>query len=166
MSKKSKGGLNGLIQGLGDLVKNLGELAEKGESLSRTGDLRFGDKDKGIKGIYGFSVKVGGVGGEEVKVEPFGNVRRDEETGETVVQEMREPVVDIFEEDDHTLIVAEMPGIRKADVRLDVKDDLLTVHAEHGDKKYHKEILLPKSYPRENMIVSCNNGIVEIKCAQ
>jgi HSP20 family protein len=166
MSKKTAGSFDGILKGLGDLVKNLGELAEKGERLSKTGEFRGLGGEKNLKGVYGFSVKVGGLGGEEVKVEPFGNLRRDEESGETVVQEVREPVVDIFEEDDHTLIVAEMPGIRKSDVRLDVKDDLLTVHAEHGDKKYRKEILLPKSYPSEKMVVSCNNGIVKIKCAQ
>jgi HSP20 family protein len=166
MSKKTVGSFDGILKGLGDLVKNLGELAEKGERLSKTGEFRGLGGEKNLKGVYGFSVKVGGLGGEEVKVEPFGNLRRDEESGETVVQEVREPVVDIFEEDDHTLIVAEMPGIRKSDVRLDVKDDLLTVHAEHGDKKYRKEILLPKSYPSEKMVVSCNNGIVKIKCAQ
>ena len=71
-----------------------------------------------VKGVYGFSVKVGlgDKGDKEVKVEPFGNVRRDDKTGETVVQEIREPVVDVFEEKDHTLVVAEMPGVSTKDV--------------------------------------------------
>ena len=106
-----------------------------------------------LKGVYGFSVKVGlgDKGDKEVKVEPFGNVRRDEKSGETVVQEIREPVVDVFEEKDHTLVVAEMPGVSTKDVKLTVKDDLLTIYAEKRDKKYRKEILLPRSYPREKM---------------
>jgi HSP20 family protein len=99
-------------------------------------------------------------------VEPFGNVHRDEKTGETVVQEIREPVVDLFEEKDHLLIVAEMPGISVKDVRLEVRDDLLTITAKKKDKKYRKEILLPQSYPREKMKLSCNNGILEIKCTR
>jgi HSP20 family protein len=121
-----------------------------------------------VKGVYGFSVKVGlgDKGAQEVKVEPFGNVRRDERSGETVVQEIREPVVDVFEEKDHTLVVAEMPGISTKDVKLTVKDDLLTIYAEKKDKKYRKEVLLPRSYPREKMKVSCNNGILEIKCVR
>ncbi len=99
-------------------------------------------------------------------MEPFGNVRRDEKSGETVVQEIREPVVDVFEEKDHTLVVAEMPGISTKDVTLTVKDDLLTIYAEKRDKKYRKEILLPRSYPREKMKMTCNNGILEIKCVR
>ncbi|RJR36942.1 MAG: response regulator [Deltaproteobacteria bacterium] len=133
-----------------------------GAAMSKMG--KFGEfQQRDVKGVYGFSVKVG-LGDKEVKVEPFGNIRRQEETGETVVQEIREPVVDVFEEKDHTLVVAEMPGISVKDVRLEVKDDLLTIHAEKGDKKYRKEILLLRSYPRNKMKMACNNGILEIKC--
>ena len=63
-------GLGGILKGLGDLVEKLGELAEKGETLSRTGEFGTG---KGLKGVYGFSVKVV-PGGEGLKVEPFGNI--------------------------------------------------------------------------------------------
>lgn len=158
-----KGSFEGLFGGFADLVDKLSELAEKGEQLSRTGDIQWKGGEKGLKGVYGFSVKVG-LGDKGVKVEPFGNIRKDEESGQTIVQEVREPVVDVFEEGDHTLVVAEMPGISTEDLQLDIKDDLLTIYAEKGDIKYRKEVLLPKSYPRDKMSVSCNNGILEIKC--
>ena len=163
--KKSGGGFGGILGGFADLVDKLGELAEKGERLSRTGEIDFKQGGKDLKGVYGFSVKVG-LGGDEVKIEPFGNIRRDKESGEAVVQEIREPIADVFEEKDHTLVVVEMPGISEDDVQIDVKDDLLTLYAEHGEKKYRKEILMPKSYPKEKMHMSCNNGILEIMCAQ
>ena len=157
-------GFGGLFKGLADLVEKLGDLAEKGQELRKTGEIKGEGKD--IKGVYGFTVKVGlgDKGDKGIKVEPFGNIRRDAKSGETVVQEIREPVVDIFEEKDHTLVVAELPGVSVEDVRLEVKDDLLSLSAGKGDKKYRKEILLPHSYPREKMQVSCNNGILEIKC--
>lgn len=156
-------GLGGLLKGLGDLVEKLGELAEKGESLSRTGEVEFGDQQKGVKGFYGFSVKMG-LGDREMKVEPFGNIRKDESSGESVIHEVREPMVDVFEEADHTLVVAEMPGISAGDMHLEIRDDLLSIQADSGDKKYRKEVLLPRAYSREQMQVSCNNGILEIKC--
>ncbi|MBM4275940.1 MAG: Hsp20/alpha crystallin family protein [Deltaproteobacteria bacterium] len=163
--KKESGGeigFGGLFKGLADLIEKLGELAEKGEQLKKSGEFQHRD----VKGVYGFSVKMGlgEKGDHEVKVEPFGNVRRDEKSGETVVQEIREPVVDVFEEKDHTLVVAEMPGISTGDVHLEVKDDLLTIYAEKKDKKYRKEILLPRNYPLEKMKMSCNNGILKIRC--
>lgn len=158
-----QGGFDGILGGLTDLVEKLGELAEKGEQLSRTGEIEWKGKEDNLKGVFGFSVKVG-LGGEEVKVEPFGNIQKDEKTGQSVVREVCEPMVDVFEEKDYTLVVAEMPGIGPKDVHLHVKDDLLTIRAERGDKKYRKEVLLPRSYPREKMQVTCNNGILEITC--
>lgn len=161
--KKTQGGLEGFLGGLSDLVDKLSDLAEKGEKLSRTQEFAWQKDGKDFKGICGFSVRTV-LGGEEVKVEPFGNIRRDRQSGETVVQEVREPVVDVFEEEDHTLVVAEMPGIGAEDVQLEVHDDVLTIEARSGDKKYRKEVLLPCSYPRDKMTVTCNNGIVEIRC--
>jgi HSP20 family protein len=157
------GGLGGILKGLGDLVEKLGELAETGQELSKTGEIHGPGKE--LKGIYGFSVKVG-LGDEGPRIEPFGNIRRDTKSGRTEVQEVREPMVDVFEEDDHVLVVAELPGIGKEDVRIDVKDDVLTIIAERGDKKYRKEVLLPRSISRQQMQVSCNNGVLEIKCAK
>ncbi len=164
-SKKSRPlrGIDGIFGGLGDIIEKLGELAEKGEQLSKSGEMNFNSGEKDLKGVYGFSFKMG-LGGDGVKVEPFGNIRKDKQTGEPMVQEIREPVVDIFEEDDHTLVVAELPGIRVEDVNIKVTDDLLSIYAEKGDKKYSKEVLLPRSYTREKMVVSCNNGMLEIKC--
>ena len=159
------GTLGGILKGLGGLVEKLGELAETGGELSKSGEIQGLGSDKAAKGVYGFTVKVG-LGGEGVKVEPFGNIRRDEESGRPVVQEVTEPAADVFEESDHTLVVAEMPGIGADDVHLDVTDDLLTITAERGKKKYRKEVLLPESFPREKMRVSCTNGVLEIRCGK
>ena len=158
-----KMGFGGILEGFTDLVEKLGELAEKGEQLSKNGEIKWKGKGEDLKGVMGFSVKMG-LGDEGVKVEPFGNIRKDVKTGEPVVQEIREPVVDIFEEEDHTLVLAEMPGISAEDVRIEVKDDLLSIYAEKREKKYSKEVLLPRNYPKEKMLISCNNGILEIKC--
>jgi HSP20 family protein len=158
------GGISGFLGGLTELVEKLGELADKGKELSGKGELSDLGPGNQLKGVYGFNVKVGLGDDKKVKVEPFGNIKRDTKTGETVVQEVREPMVDIFEEDDHTLIIAEMPGIASKDVELEVKDDVLTILAEKGDKKYRKEVLLPGSFSSEKMEFSCNNGMLEIKC--
>ncbi len=166
MEKKKSSGLGnieGIIGGLSDLIEKLGELAEKGEKLSKSGTVEWGSGGKERKGVFGFSIKTV-LGGDEVKVEPFGNIRRDEKSGEAVVEEVREPVVDVFEEEDHTLVVAEMPGVAAEDVKLEVKDDVLTIRAERGEMKYRKEVLLPHCYPRDKMEISCNNGILKIRC--
>jgi HSP20 family protein len=160
---QDSGSAGGILSGLAGLVERLNELAETGAELRRGGEIHAGRE--GLKGIYGFTFKVG-LGGQAPLVEPFGNIRADKTTGQAVVEEIREPVVDLFEEKDHLLIVAEMPGVGAGDVQLEVKDDVLTISAAKGDKKYRKELLLPGSFPREKMVLSCNNGVVEIKCVK
>jgi len=161
--KAHDSGAGGFLSGLAEVLDKLQELAETGHTLSRSGEFTSPSGGE-LKGMYGFNVRVG-LGGEEPKVEPFGNIKVDRNARQgVVVREVREPAVDVMEESDHVLIVAEMPGVGAADLKLEVHDDVLTIAAEGGDKKYRKEILLPKSCPRERMTVSCNNGIVRIRC--
>jgi HSP20 family protein len=159
--RRAESGLEGILKGLGGLVEKLSELAESGRELSKTGEIHA--SGKGLKGIYGFTVKVG-LGDEGLTLEPFGNIRRDVKSGLTEVREVREPIVDIYKEEDHVLVEAELPGIGKDDVRTEFKDDVLTISAERGDKKYRKEVLLPRKVAPEKMQISCHHGILEIKC--
>jgi HSP20 family protein len=157
-----EGGLGGILKGLGDLVEKLSDLEKRGE-ISRTETIHGTGEQ--LRGIYGFSVKVG-LGKEGPRIEPFGNIHRDADSGRTEVREVREPMVDVFEEEDHLLVLAEMPGIGKEDVQVEVKDDVLTIAAERGEKKYRKEVLLPYCTSKEKIQVSCNNGVLEIKCSK
>ncbi len=153
--------IEGIFSGLSEIIAKLGELAQTGEKLEKTGSFDSPGKGKDLKGVYGFSIKVG-AGGEGMKVEPFGNIRKDRKTGESVVQEVHEPITDIFEEEDHLLIVAEMPGIDTRDIHLDIQDDILTIRAESEDKRYMKEILLPADIDKDGISISSKNGIVKI----
>lgn len=157
------GNVEGILRGLGDLVEKLGELAEKGEELKRSGNFDIDAGGKSGKAVYGFSVKMGLGDDNEPRIEPFGNVRRDEQTGETTVQEVSEPLVDVIEEADHLLVLVEMPGVGDEDIRLDLTGDILTLNAAKGSKKYRKEIVLPREFAAEDMERSCRNGILEIK---
>ena len=156
-------GIGGFLSGLSGLLEKLGDLAEKGEALRESGEIR-GPGGK-VKGVYGFNIKVG-LGEEGLKVEPFGNVRKDEQTGRAIVDEVREPMVDVFDEQDHVLVVAEMPGVSEEDVRLELADDILTVAAEHGDMKYRREVLLPATFTEQHMSHRCRNGILEVRFAK
>jgi len=154
-----------ILSGLTDIAEKLTEISEKGETVSKKGEFTFPSKEGGVKGVYGFSLKTG-LGGKDdaIKVEPFGNIRKDKKTGEAVVQEIHEPLVDVFEDAAATTLIAEMPGVGPNDIRLDIRDDVLTIFAEKGEKKYRKEILLSHATTKEKTSVTCNNGIVTIRC--
>jgi HSP20 family protein len=77
--------LGGFLGGLTNLIEKLGELAETGKDLQ---ELKSFGQPGGIHGVYGFTIR-SGLGSEQggVKVEPFGNVRKDEQTGRATVRE-------------------------------------------------------------------------------
>ena len=72
-------------------------------------------------------------------------------------------MVDVFDEADHVLVVAEMPGRRRGRRAGRAERRHPHLSAEHGDQKYRKEVLLPAAFPAESMSRTCRNGIVEIK---
>jgi HSP20 family protein len=153
--------LGGIFEGLGGLLDVLGKLAEKGEELKKTGAVDIeGLAGKKGKMMYGFTINTLAKGGP--KVSSFGNIHRTPE-GKTVVEEEREPEVDIFDEKDHILLVVEMPGIEESDIKLDLKEDILDITAARGDRKYHKEVLLPSKVKAETLSSSYKNGVLEVK---
>ncbi len=165
MAEKTGISGGGFLEGITTLVTKLAELAEKGEQLQRSGE--FGASDKGLRGVYGFNVRLGGGAPGQPsgtpRVEPFGNIRQDRQTGKAVVHPIREPLVDVFDEGPDVLVVAELPGVDRKDITLELREDILTLHAEHGALKYHKEVLLPRRFTRRQMHTSCRNGVLEIR---
>lgn len=153
--------LGGMFRSLGgfmDLLSNLTNLAEEaGGELKRSGEI--GDDKKGVKAVYGFSVRMGG--GGLPQVEQFGNVKETERGA--VVEETREPMVDVFDEDDHLLVIAELPGVDADDIRFEVEGDVLTLSASRGERKYRKELLLPAPAGTKGASPSYRNGVFEIR---
>ena len=157
-------GLGGLLSGLGNLIDTASKLAEKGEEFSKSGEIDFSslDKIKGLKdlkGVYGVRVRTMADG--RPSVQPFGNIKRTPKG--PVVEEVREPIIDVFDEPEGINVVAEMPGIDEKDLHIEMKGDILTISAEGQNRKYQKEVLLSREATAEQMTWNYKNGILEIK---
>jgi len=154
--------LGGILGGFGGLIEKLGELAEAGEKLSQSGE--FKDASGKLRGVYGINVKtaLGDRGEQELKVEPFGNVR-PQSAGAPRGEDIREPLVDVHEEEDHVLVLAEIPGVSKESVKVNIANDRLNIFAQRGETKYQKEIVLPESFSEEKMTWECSNGILKVQ---
>jgi HSP20 family protein len=63
------------------------------------------------------------------------------------------PAVDMFEKDDTVVIKAELPGLDKKDVSLDLQNGVLTLK---GERKYENEVKEENYYRRE---MSCGKFI-------
>jgi HSP20 family protein len=55
-----------------------------------------------------------------------------------------------------------MPGVSQGDIKLDLKEDILDISVQSGDRKYHKEVLLPAKVKVENLTSFYTNGILEV----
>ena len=171
--------LGGLFKGIGKLVdiaadlsaksgsasggkESGGEVSAKGGPVSgwnKEGEIDLSHLKKGMKGVFGFSVK-NAIGGKPI-VESFGNIKKTPKGPK--VEEEREPIIDIFDEKEEIKVYAEMPGVSKEDIKLDLKEDILDISARSGDRKYHKEVLLPAKLKAENMTSAYTNGMLEVK---
>ncbi|NJK32193.1 MAG: Hsp20/alpha crystallin family protein [Deltaproteobacteria bacterium] len=154
---------NSFLDGLTKLLETVERLAEKGQELRESIDPN--DPARQPRVHYGFSIRTAGQRNGETsqfKVEPFGNLRRDKATGETVVDDTREPIVDVFNENGKVLVVAEMPGIDASHINLTLDKTTLTIQAINNDKKYRTQIELEHTVDISRKSITCNHGIIEI----
>jgi HSP20 family protein len=152
-------GFGGLFKGLAEFLDVLSDMAEKGEELrARAGEFEVEGLGKEAKGVYGFSVRMG-IGGTP-QVEHFGNIRTSEEG--PVVADVREPLVDVFDEEEEIVIAAELPGVGENEIGVEVEGDILSLETT-GERKYAKEILLAQRVDAEGMQKSYKNGILELR---
>lgn len=73
----------------------------------------------------------------------------------------QEPPVDIFDEETHLKVVAELPGIEEEDIEIDLHGARLVISADTPAHKYHKEIVLPCA-PEGKVERVYRNGILEL----
>jgi HSP20 family protein len=75
--------------------------------------------------------------------DPFFRIgRMDDDAG----MGMWNPTVDLYEKDDNFVIKAELPGVNKKDITIDLKDRVLTLS---GERSYDNEVKEENYYRRE-----------------
>ena len=148
----------GLFQGIGSVIDLVSKMAaEANGETKREGE--FTSPSGRVKAVYGFTVKTG-LGGKPT-VEPFGNVKKTPQG--PVVEQERQPLVDVFDETDHVSIIIELPGVEEKNISTQIKGDILTVSGDDGDRKYYKEVVLPKNIAAGSLKSKYKNGVLEIR---
>ena len=167
------GGRRGIDLGLGELFKGISSIIDLVVRMAEMADVSDVDVERHVEyrtlsqersahrpqGVYGFSVGRG-VGGMP-RVQPFGNIRRTE--GGPIIDEVREPLVDLFDEGEVILVVAEVPGAEEKDIRTEVKGDTLNLSTTTRGRRYTTEVQLPCPVDEGSEEFTYNNGILEIK---
>lgn len=108
---------------------------------------------------YGYSLTVGSDGKPVVK--EYGNVQ----PGLLQKSETREPFVDVIVDDKEKVlkIVAEMPGVEKKDIKIEVVGRSVNLDAENDEKKYHTKVPIKQKVDEDSVKATYSNGILEVK---
>lgn len=88
------------------------------------------------------------------------------------------PAVDIFEEDDRIVLTAELPGLRREDVRVDVEDRTMTISGERkleNDTRqenysriervygqFSRSFTLPQTVDAEKISAEMHEGVLRV----
>ena len=73
------------------------------------------------------------------------------------------PLIDIFQENGYITIVAEIVGFNKETIKINVKDQKITLSAKSKDRRYYKSLNLPTVVIPDAMHTKFKNGVLEIK---
>ncbi|NVM05157.1 MAG: Hsp20/alpha crystallin family protein [Candidatus Helarchaeota archaeon] len=79
---------------------------------------------------------------------------------EEPLEENREPIIDILNQDNEIVIIAETPGVKKEDIKLKSTETEITIKA---GSKFKKTISLPEIIIPSESKANYNNGLLEVR---
>jgi HSP20 family protein len=113
--------------------------------------------------MYGFNIGFGPDG--KPIMDSFGNLEKEPISGQRKVRKTREPLVEVNEEQDQIILIAEMPGVNKEDIQLNATNRSITISTEKivSGRSYFKEIDLPAAINQDYAKARYTNGILEVR---
>jgi HSP20 family protein len=155
-------GFGRIARGLSDLFDFLSELDER--QLPRRGKR----EKNGMVIEYSFGKRALG----EAEPEPAAEARQNAADrarrgrGKPGVGEVSEPVTDIFDEADEIVLLFEVPGVARKDVRCTLDADILVLEAKSGERLYRKEVLIEAALAAPTPRLRLRNGVLEVRLAK
>lgn len=76
-----------------------------------------------------------------------------------IIEEAREPLTDVFEDNDNIKLYVELPGVEKTDIQFSVSRSRAEIRA----RNFYKTIDLPKAeLETEKAVTNYKNGVLEV----
>jgi len=88
---------------------------------------------------------------------------RSAKTLKKAVWKEPEPLIDIFQEKESVVIVAELKGFKRENIKTHAEKQRLVLFAKAHGRKYYKSLNLPKEVIPESMRIEYKNGVLEIR---
>ena len=109
--------------------------------------------------VFGFNIGIGPDG--KPSFGQFGNIK-PKPYGDIEATDVREPLIDVFKENDKVRVIAEVPGINKGDIKLSGSERTLTIKAHSQSRKYEKSVSLPVAVLINTAKAKYKNGVLEV----
>jgi len=156
-------GLGGIIPGLDGLLKGLEKseaFRERLEAIDQEIETRLRSQplkrtEGGVPSFQsGFSRRTMPRSIPHTKRQTTPRVKRE-------VTASKEPPVDVFDEETHLRVLAELPGVGEKDIKVTLKEAQLVISTDTPTHKYYKEITLPCA-PKGEVDKLYRNGVLEL----
>lgn len=112
--------------------------------------------------VYGFSMSVGSDGKPVIR--EFGNV--EPSARGPLLKEEREPLVDVMDEGKEIVVVTELPGVEKDDIKLEATDRTLKISVDSAKRRYFKELDLGHLVDTRTVKATYKNGVLDVRFAK
>jgi len=109
--------------------------------------------------VYGFSMSLGADGKPVIR--EFGNVAPSARG--PLLKEEREPLVDVMDEGREVVVVTELPGVERDEIRLESTDRSLKISVESAKRRYLKELDLGHLVDPRTAKATYKNGVLEVR---
>ena len=83
-----------------------------------------------------------------------------------LIPESVEPIVDIFDEGNRILVVAEVPGADEHSIRVELEDHTLKLSARGKFRDYKGRVGLPAETSPASLAWTLNNGVISLTLAR
>ncbi|HZY46321.1 MAG TPA: Hsp20/alpha crystallin family protein, partial [Candidatus Bathyarchaeia archaeon] len=80
-----------------------------------------------------------------------------------LLKEEREPLVDVLQEGNEVVVVTELPGVEKEQIKLESTDRALKIAVESSKRRYFKELELPHLVDPRTAKATYKNGVLEVR---
>ena len=118
--------------------------------------------------VYGYSMTIGPDGSP--KAREFGNVKSPLSSSRAaggsfnkpLISSERQPLADVTTTDKEVKVVAEMPGVSKQNIIVNVHDNSVEITTTNTERKYREVVQIPPETDIETAMSSYKNGILEI----
>jgi HSP20 family molecular chaperone IbpA len=139
--KAGKPDLGAIFKEINRMIDSAARSPRKRKSgFTRTGEIK-GAGTKKLKAIYGFSVEL-----ERSRLRP--------------------PGIRLEEKADQIVITARIPGAKKENINIRLKNRILQLTAGDSGRKYHKKIPLPSRVKKRMLRSTFRNGVLKITLAK